>query len=170
MIIRRKKLVVILLVIAVVLLSSMSVMYAALSTSLTVTTNKITQNAMSWNIGFVEGTITGSSMTSGGHEDCGTATATATTITGVTPTLSGIGEGCSYPFTIRNNGTIGGKISSITITKPTDTTCTISGSTMVCGKITYKLHYNSATSTSLVANNDTIAAKSGSTPTIRILR
>lgn len=36
---------------------------------------------------------------------------------------------------------------------------------MVCGDITYKLRYNNASSTSLLALNDTIAPKSGSTPT-----
>ena len=57
------------------------------------------------------------------------------------------------------------EISTISITKPTSTSCTTSGSTMVCGNITYKLHYDTATSTSLVAVNDVIAAKSGSTAT-----
>ena len=36
---------------------------------------------------------------------------------------------------------------------------------MTCGNFVYKLRYNSSSSTTLVAVNDTIAAKSGSTAT-----
>ena len=163
--IRNKALVISLITLVIVLLLSISIGYAALSKTLTMTTNKITQNAMSWDIGFETGTITGVATSSTGTADCGTATATKTTISGISTTLTGAGDKCAYTFKILNNGSIGGKITAINITKPTSTTCSISGSTMVCGDITYKLHYDSATSTSLVAVNNTIAAKSGSTAT-----
>lgn len=163
--IRSKKIVISLFAIAFILLLTISIAYAALSATLTMTTNKITQSAMTWDIGFQTGTITGVATSANPIASCGTATATSTTISGISLTLAGVGDKCSYTFKIKNNGTIAGKISNIVITKPTDTVCTINGSTMVCGDITYKLHYDTADSTSLVSVNDTIAAKSGSTAT-----
>ena len=163
--IRRKRLIFTIIIALTVAIASISVGYAALSTTLNITMNKITQNAMTWNIGFKTGTVSGTISTNlSGSAYCGSATATATTISNVKPSL-GPGDKCSYTFYILNNGTIGGKISSINITKPTSTTCSTSGSTMTCGNVTYKLRYTSATSSSLVAAGDTIAAKSGSTAT-----
>ena len=167
--IRNKRLVAFFFIIAFVLLLSVSVAYAALSSTITVTINKVSQQAMTWDIGFQTGTITGEVTTSNALASCGTATATATTISGISTRLADVGDKCAYTFRIRNNGTIGGKITNIAITKPTSTTCTIDGSTMVCGDITYKLRYSTASSTSLVALGDTIAAKSGSTPTEKIV-
>lgn len=163
--IRKKKLVVFFFIIAIVLLLSVSIAYAALSSTITVTVNKVTQQAMTWDIGFQTGTITGELTSTNSIADCGSATATATTISGISTRLADVGDKCAYTFHILNKGTIGGKVSNIAIVKPADTTCTINGSTMVCGDITYKLRYNNATSTSLLALNDTIAPKSGSTPT-----
>ena len=166
--IRRKRLVYTIIIVLIVAIVSITIGYSALNASMNITMNKITQNAMTWDIGFKTGTITGTAVTNNsGNINCGTATATATTISGISTKLSGVGDKCAYTFQIQNNGTIAGKISSINITKPTSTTCTTSGSTMVCGNITYKLHYTSATSTSLVAVNDTIAAKSGTTATTK---
>lgn len=163
--IRRKRLVFTIIFVLVISIASISIGYAALSTSLSVTMNKITQNAMTWNIGFKTGTVSGTATANtSGSISCGSATATATTISGVAPSLA-MGDKCAYTFYIQNNGTIGGKISSINITKPTGVTCSTSGSTMTCGNIVYKLRYISATSNTLVAIGDTIAAKSGSTAT-----
>ncbi len=165
--IRRKKLVLSFMIVAFVMLLSISIAYAALGTTLTVTVNKVTQNAMTWDIGFQTGTVSGVATTTNSLASCGSATATTDTISGITTTLADVGDKCAYTFTIKNNGTIGGKISAIDITKPTNTTCTTSGSTMVCGDITYKLHYDNEASSSLVAIGDTIAAKSGSAPTVK---
>ena len=162
--IRRKKPIILLIIIMIVSIIILSVGYAALSTTLNITSNSITQNPMTWNIGFQTGSITGVASTNSGTISCGSATVTSTTITGVSPVFDTADGRCSYTFKIKNSGTIGGKISSINITKPLSS-CTTSGSTMTCGNMVYKLHYNSATSTSLVAVNDTINAMSGSTPT-----
>lgn len=162
--VRRKKLVLTFSIIAIVLLCSISIGYAALSKTLKITVST-TQNAMTWDIGFQTGTITGVATSTTGAASCGTATVTQTAITGISTTLTGVGDMCAYTFKILNNGTVGGIISTINITKPADTTCTISGSTMVCGDITYKLHYNTSSSTSLVAVGDIILEKSGSTAT-----
>ena len=164
--IRRKKLVISIAILLGVILITIAIAYAALSTTLTVTMNKTTQNAMTWSIGFHTGTVSGVASNTGnnGSISCGSATATATTISGVNPSFDTANGMCAYTFKIRNNGTIAGKISAITITKPVSS-CTTSGSTMTCGNFVYKLRYNSSSSTTLVAVNDTIAAKSGSTAT-----
>ncbi|MBR4693334.1 MAG: hypothetical protein IKQ06_04690 [Bacilli bacterium] len=167
--IRKKKIVITSLVVAIVMLLSISIAYAALSTTLTITMNQITQNAMTWDIGFQTGTVTGVVTTTNNLASCGTATATSTTISGISTTLSDVGDRCAYTFTVKNNGTIGGKIASISVTQPSGQSCSVNGSTMVCGDITYKLHYDSATSTSLVAVGNTIAPKSGSTPTTKTI-
>lgn len=163
--IRKKKLVLFFFVVAIVLLLSVSIAYAALSSTMTVTINRVTQQAMTWDIGFQTGTITGVVTSSNGLASCGTATATVNTISGISTTLADVGDKCAYTFHILNKGTIGGRVSNIAIVKPANTSCTINGSTMVCGDITYKLRYNSATSSTLLSLNDTIAPKSGSTVT-----
>ena len=163
--IRRKRLVYVIAGILVFFVLTLSIAFAALSTTLNITMNKVTQQAMSWNIGFQTGTITG--VASGNNTnsiECGTATATATSISTFNTTLSQAGDMCAYTFKLLNNGTVPGKISAINITKPTtwSGTCSISGSTMTCGNFVFKLRYDSATSNSLVAVNNTIAGKTGS--------
>lgn len=162
--IRRKKLVMTLITALLVIILCLTIGYAALSKAITITTNKITQSKMTWNIGFQTGSITGAATTTYGSISCGTATATANTISGVAPVFNNATGRCAYTFKIRNSGTITGKISDIAITKPASI-CTTSGSTMTCGNIIYKLHYDTATSTSLVAVGNTIGPMSGTTPT-----
>lgn len=165
--IREKKFVTVVFCSLVVLLFSISIGYATLSTTLMLTASKFTQEALTWDIAFVSGTITGTAVVNNSNSiSCGTATATSTSISGISPILSDVGDKCAYEFTVRNDGTIAGEISSINVTKPLDT-CTISGSTMVCGDITYKLHYDTASSTNLVSAGDTIDAKSGGTATTK---
>jgi len=166
--IRNKKRVMTIIIVLAILIVFTSIAFAALSTTLNITMNKVTQSAQTWNIGFQTGTVNGVlTATDTNQASCGSATATANAITGVKVKLAYVGDRCAYTFKIQNNGSIAGQISNIEVTKPNSTTCTITGSTMVCGNITYKLHYDTATSTSLVAVNDTINAKSGSTATIK---
>jgi len=154
--------------ILIVLVLFLTIAYAALSTTLKPKFTGITQSAMSWNVGFKTGTVTGTASGTTSGITCGSATATATTISGINVSISNPGDKCSYTFQIQNNGTIGAKISAITPTKPANTTCaTASASTMVCGNITYKLRADSATSSTLLAVGNTIAAKSGSTATLK---
>ena len=165
---REKKTIIIILIIVGAFLVSITVAYALLQTSLNVTVNSVSQQKLTWNIGFVPGTVTGTAVVNNSNVViCGTASVTATTISGISPILSDTTDECSYTFTIRNNGDIAGQISNITIQEPTGLSCTKSGSTMVCGDITYKLRNNSAESTSFVAVGDTISPKVGSTPTTK---
>ena len=133
-----------------------TVAYAALSTSLNVTVSKVTQNALTWNVGFT-GTSASASVagTSSTGRTCGTASITASTVTVADTTLSKPDDSCTYTLTIKNSGTIPAKLTSITPTKPTGTnvTCgTASGATMVCGNITYKLTSDAAGTTALPTN------------------
>ena len=166
---RDKKSILILFIIVGAFLVSISVAYALLQTSLNVTVSSVTQQSLVWNIGFEPGTVTGTAIVNNSNNVvCGTAAVTSTTISGLSPILSDVNDECAYTFTLKNNGDISGKITNITIQDPTGLTCTKNGSTMVCGDITYKLHYDTASSTTLVALNDTIAPRVNSTtPTTR---
>ena len=165
---RKKKFIVTSLIVVAVLLLSVSIAYAALSSSLTITIPQVKQEVMTWDIGFNPGTVTCSIVTdNSGLTSCGSATVTTTTVSGIETIVSEPGDKCACTLSILNKGTIGGKISTINITKPQNTTCTISGSTMTCDNIIYKLHYDNAASSTLVAVGDTIAPKSGSTPTTK---
>ena len=130
--------------------------YSALSTTLLVNTNKVNVNALTWNIGFqsetVSGVATGSDTS---YMQCGTVTSNASQVTGVRAILSDVGDKCSYTLHIVNSGGIGAKITSISTTNPEGYTCSTTGSTMVCGNITYKLRYTSSSSSSLLAVNNT---------------
>lgn len=146
----------------------LTVAYASLSATIKPKFVGVTQSALSWDVGFKTGTVTGTASGNTSSITCGSATATATTISGINVSLSNPGDKCSYTFQIQNNGTVGASISAITPKKPTDATCaTASGSTMVCGNITYKLRADSATSTTLLAVGNTVAAKSGTTATLK---
>lgn len=165
---RRNKNMIIIIITLLIFILILTTAYASLSTTLSPKFTGITQNAMTWSIGFKTGTVTGTASGNTSGITCGSATATATTLSGINVSLSNPGDKCSYTFQIQNNGTIGAKISAITPKKPSDATCqTVSGSTIVCGNITYKLRADSATSNTLLAVGNTIAGKSGSTATLK---
>ena len=68
-------------------------------------------------------------------------------------TLSKPDDSCTYALSVKNNGTIPAKLSSISPTAPSGITCgTITGPTMVCGNITYKLTTDNTGNTSLPTN------------------
>ncbi len=168
--IRNKILIRNILIVTAVLVAVTSIAFAALSKTLNISANRVTQSAQTWNIGFETGTVNGVlTATDPRMATCGAATVTSDTISGINVILENIGDKCAYTFNLKNNGTIGGKLTNLVVTKPTSTSCSTSGSTMVCGNITYKLRYDTATSNTLVALNDTIAPKSGSTPTTKIV-
>ncbi|MBR2678465.1 MAG: hypothetical protein IKE63_03515 [Bacilli bacterium] len=167
--IRRKKPIKILIIVLAIVICGIGVAYAALSSVLNITTSRITQSAMTWDIGFEAGTIPGvATVTNNGTINCGSVTATATAVTGVSPVFNTATGKCAYTLKLQNNGTIGGKIAQITITQPVSN-CTLGDSSMTCGNMAYRLRYDSADSTSYVKLNDTIAGKSGSTPTVKTI-
>jgi len=148
------------LIVAVTSIFGIAIAYAALSTSLTVTANKVTQNALSWNVGFVTGTVTATAGgTSSTGRTCGSATVAATSVTVADTTLSKPDDSCLYKLQVTNAGGIAASLGSVTPTKPTSTTCgTASGGTMVCGNITYKLTTDASSSTVVSSSNFSLAA------------
>ena len=145
--------------------------YAALSTSLTITSNKVTQNALTWNVALVTGTLTAATEgTSATGRSCGSATVTATAITVADTTLSKPGDGCVYTFTVKNSGTIAAKLGTVTPTSPSGITCTNSGASMVCGNITYKITTDAAGNTVASSSNTTVAANNGTKTLYLVVR
>lgn len=140
----------------------LSIAYAALSATLNVTVGKITQNSLSWNVGFQTGSVTGTAYGATGLV-CGTATVTANTVSIANSTLTTLHDKCTYPLTIQNTGTVGATLGNIAQLTPSGVSCTGSGATMVCGNITYKLATNQAGSTLLTTNLD-LAAQTGTQP------
>jgi len=157
------------LVAVLLLVVTMSIGYAALSATLTITGNNVIQQPVIWNIGFTGTTITGTGSgigtTTYGRE-CKTATvgnngATVTLASGVA--LSKPGDKCVYPLTIKNSGNITGSLASITPGDPTSTNCTKTNASasvsakMVCGNLTYTLSGSNDDSTKLTTGS-TLAA------------
>ena len=153
-------------VLAVALLV-IGVAYAALQSNLNVTVNKVTQNALTWNVALVAGTLTATEEGTGSTgRTCGTATVTATSITVADTMLSKPGDGCVYTFQVQNSGGIAAKLGTITPTAPTGSgvSCgTVSGGNMVCGNITYKITTDSAGSTIATSSNTTVEANTTKT-------
>ena len=82
-----------------------AVAYAALSSTLNVTVSKVTQNTLSWSVGF---TGTSATATVGGTSstgrNCGNATITANSVAVGNTTLSKPDDSCTYELTISNSG------------------------------------------------------------------
>ena len=156
----------IMLAIVLVAVVVLGVAYAAMSKVLTITSGKVTQSALSWNVAFdtasttVNATAGGTSATG---RTCGAATVSASTLTFADTTLSKPGDTCTWSFTIKNTGSIAAKVSGFAYTKPVSS-CTTSGATMTCGKLTYKITTNGSTE---LAQNSTIAA--GGTQAIKVV-
>jgi len=77
--------------------------------------------------------------------------------------------GATYTLTIKNSGSVGATIGSVTPTKPTGTgvSCTTaSGGKMVCGNITYTLATNSSGTTLLSSGSN---LSSGSSLTVYLI-
>lgn len=153
----------VIIAILVIVVVGLSVAYAALSATLNITINKVTQNPITWDVHFKSETVTGqvpTSVTSTTGYECGSATAEGQTVSVANSKLSKPGDRCYWPLTIQNAGGITAKLGSIGVTDPTGLTCT--GKTenqpvMVCGKITYKITTD-ANGNTLLATNSTIAA------------
>ncbi len=147
--ISRESLVAVVLMMTVVIVG-ITVAYAALSTTLTITSSKVTQSALSWSVGFKTGTVTAvSSGSSNEGRVCGTATVTSSSVTVSDTTLSKPEDTCTYALEVDNTGSIDATLGTITPVTPTNTSCTNSGASMECGNITYKLTTDSSGNTLL---------------------
>ena len=141
----------------IVVIIGITIAYAALSTSLSITTNKITQSSLSWDVGFTGTSATASVGGTGNTErSCGQASISTTAVTVADTKLSKPDDSCTYTLSIKNNGTIPAKITAINPTQPSGTSCSVaSGGELVCGNITYKLA--SDTSGTLLTTNTTLS-------------
>ena len=159
-----------------VMVVGLSVAYAALSTTLNVTVNPVTSNVMSWTTGWSATCTKTESSTSSSGKSCGAASISNGVVTIAATTLSKPGDYCHYACTITNTGSIGAKLTGVTIAQtPTATSgggsCSTSGTTITCKNsgntnvITYKISKND-TCTSLYTNSEniSIAASSGTQP------
>ncbi len=141
--------------ILVVLVVGITVVYAALSTSLQVTTSNVTQNVASWNVGFETGTVKGTATNYGGSSatsvSCGNATITSNSISVGEVKLTKPGDICKWNVVIKNTGTIPAKLTSINFEKPSSTVCSDDGNTarVACGNIVYKLDTPTGTKATL---------------------
>lgn len=148
-----------LLLLAVFLMVGVGVAYAALSTTLDITFNTVTQNALTWNVAFQAGTVTPTvGGTSSTGRSCGTATVTADSVTVAETSVSKPGDKCTYELVIENTGTVDARLSSITPTSPSSKTCqTAAGGLLECDNISYKLTTDAAGTTEFTSGG-TIAA------------
>ena len=144
---KNKNSLLIMLGVAVVSVGILSIAFAALSQTLNITHGNVTQNALTWNVGFVAGTYTGTpSGTSSTGRSCGNITATRNTLTVANTTLSKPGDACSYAIPITNDGDLNAYLESLIYTEPTSTSCIVANAggnphygAMTCGNITYRV-------------------------------
>ncbi len=157
-----------LLAIAVVAVAGVAVAYAAMSTVLTITTNKVTQTACSsCTLGFTGSSATGTKGgSSTGTVTCGSASITPTAIKVGDIALAKPDDSCTYTFSIANTYPFAWNIASIVPTSAggTGVTCTPTsastsvGAKLVCGNITYTITTDGSTP---LKTGQTIAATSG---------
>ena len=156
-----KKTIYAVLVAIVIAGAGLSIAYAAMSTTLTTTFGRVTQNALTWNVGC-DTTSTSVSATAGGTSatgrSCGTATITAGTVTIGDTTLSKPGDKCTWAVTVRNSGQINAKLSSIAGTQPSGNTCSTQTGTMTCGNIKYSVTTDTAGTTAVLKSGESLAA------------
>jgi len=151
------------LIIVMVVLFGVAVAYAALSATLTITTNKVTQSVQTWGH-TMSCSKTSDVGTSATGRSCGAISVNGTAATVADTTLSKPEDGCVYKCTITNSGSIASKITGIVPTAPTSTSCgtTTSASSsatakMVCGNLTYGIYASASVSgTTITTSNLTV--------------
>ncbi len=159
----------VLTVIALICVGFISIAYALLSSTLTITFNKVTQDALTWNVRFKKPTdgytVTATASSYNNNTtgfSCGLATinnSNQLTVTVAETHLSKPGDRCVWPLTVENVGTIAAKLKTATGNKGSNT-CTVSGTQLTCGKIVYILATDSACTTKLTTGG-TLAASTG---------
>ncbi len=137
---------------------ALTIAYAALSANLQINFGTVTQYVQSWNVHFVGSSATGTPSSAGTDTSgvtCGAATITDSSVTIAATTISRPGDKCTYPLTVKNDGTIDAILNSITPQAPSSTECsTASGATLICGNIKYRLTTDAAGSTVLTSPRD----------------
>ncbi len=155
---KKRKMMYILIFTLAIIVGSLTLAYAALSANLNIDFGDITQNALTWDVGFQGSTATASvSGTSATGRSCGNASITTNTVTVGATSLSKPDDKCTYALNIKNSGSIAAMLSSITPKNPNGIACSTSnGSMMVCGNLTYKITTDS-TGNNLLTSNKSLA-------------
>lgn len=142
---KNRKALSVVLVLAIAFVLGIAVAYAVLSTTLRATFNSVTQTPISWNVRIASGNFysTDEGVDSTGRF-CGNVNVSDNYVSIDSTTLSKPGDACKYSIVIGNFGDITAELSSINVFKPDNVSCTVNGSTMVCGNITYMMTTDAA--------------------------
>ena len=161
---KNKNILIIILFISIFSVGVISIAFAALSQTLNITSGKVTQNALTWDVGFVAGTYTGTAGgTSSTGRSCGSITATRNTLTVNNTTLSKPGDACHYSIPITNDGDLTAYLQNLIYTAPTSTTCSIirpaiddvnGYGSMTCGNIKYYIDEWCASLNTITSSGD----------------
>ncbi len=156
----------------VVAVLGLTIVFATLSTNLSITfgsdsDNAITQKGAQWKIAFdttsptVDGTKSGYSAVT-----CGTANVTEEGVTLSSVALYTPGDSCTYSVKVKNDGDLNAKLNSFTWTKPEGgASCTESTTnTYKCGDITYSV----LKAGSALETNEKLASKGSVDLTIKV--
>ena len=150
----------IIIVVLCALLLGVSLAYAVLSSTFTITFGKIGTEPLTWEIGFEPGNVTGIAYTTSNSE-CGTATVTTNTVAIDDIHLVALNDKCVYRLRVKNTGGVPAELSAIVPKTPTSTACDTSNpSHMICGNISYKLTSDD-TGLSLLGLGNVVPQKTG---------
>ena len=158
-----KKITYIVIGILLVAVAGLSIAFAALSTTLNITFGNVTQDALTWNVHFKSGDVTGSA--SGTNDttgrSCGTITISGDGLTATVgaTTLSKPKDKCTWTLVVQNEGSIDATLNTISGVAPTGTNVSCTPST-----ITNTILVSETTNNTLLTTGGTLAKKSGSTP------
>ena len=131
-----------LLIILIIGLVSMTVAYAALSTTLTISSSAKVASS-SWDIHFENlSLVTNASGNTGTVITPAQIQANTTQISGLVVDLKQPGDSVSYTFDIVNSGDINAKLNSLTLTTPS-----CGGNTTACSKLEYYVRYTTGGTT-----------------------
>ena len=157
--------------ILIISLITLSIAFAALSTNLNINFGNVNQSAQTWDVGFdTSGSplAASSTGTSAAGRICGAATITKDSVSVADTQLSKPGDTCTWSLTIQNLGTIDAELNSVTPIIG-ENSCTISGSSMECGNITYKLATDQAGTTLLSSQINSTLAKTNGTKDVYLI-
>lgn len=157
----------IILVVLVIGLVSMTVAYAALTQTLTISDNQVVIST-GWDVHFAhrEGATDATAYSAPGEATTATITQqptmTATSISGLRATFRKPGDQVDYEFDIVNDGTIDAKLTTATYTTPTctssDSSVTPAALSTFCQKISYTIKYTDVTPNVAPAVDDELPA------------
>lgn len=150
---------------------ALSIAFSSLSTLLNINYGDVNQSAQTWDVGFdTSGSplAASSTGTSAAGRICGAATITKDSVSVADTQLSKPGDTCTWSLTIQNLGTIDAELNSVTPIIG-ENSCTISGSSMACGNITYKLATDQAGTTLLSSQINSTLAKTNGTKDVYLI-